>query len=142
MQADRLIDAGPDRVADLEVFTVEPAADALGLEVGVEAIGEIPVLGTVADEDAVELDRAHRADQGRQVRDPDIGETAPAKERLGDLLLRANERVRADVARPVMSDRFRPVSSSGTENWNSDPHAAKSSGSSGSRSGRSFPCRI
>jgi hypothetical protein len=35
-----------------------------------------------------------------------------------------------------------PVSSIGTENWNRDRYAARSSRTSGSRSGRSLPCRI
>ena len=38
--------------------------------------------------------------------------------------------------------QYWPVSSNGTENWNSDRYAARSSRSSGSRSGRSLPCRI
>ena len=44
VDADGLVDARPDFVADLHVLRREPAAHALGLQVGVQAFGEGLVL--------------------------------------------------------------------------------------------------
>ena len=51
----------------------------------------------------------------------------------------------ADVASPTLQQEGTVqwgVGSNGTENWNKDRYAARSSTSLGSRSGRSWPCRI
>jgi hypothetical protein len=56
MKANGLINALAESVTDLEILRREPAANALVLEVSVEAIREILILGRVADEAGVELD--------------------------------------------------------------------------------------
>jgi hypothetical protein len=47
---DRLVDVLAELLADLEILSVKPAADSLGLKIRVQAFGEVLVLGTVADE--------------------------------------------------------------------------------------------
>ena len=49
----------------------KPAAHALVLQVGMEALGELLVLGRVADETGVELDRL--VQEGGQVVDQVVG---------------------------------------------------------------------
>ena len=55
VNADGLVDGDAELVADLEVFGREPAADAFDLEVSVKPLGELLILGRVADETGVEL---------------------------------------------------------------------------------------
>ena len=57
MQSNRLVDLLVQLAAALDVVRREPAAHALGLQVGMEPLGKLLVFGRVADEAGVELDR-------------------------------------------------------------------------------------
>jgi len=56
IEADGLINAGADAVANFQVFRGKPAAHALVLEVRMEAFGEGVVLAGVANEAGIELE--------------------------------------------------------------------------------------
>ncbi len=62
----------------------------------VQAPGEQLILGRVADEAGIELDRLHRAEEGRQILDQGIRDTTATEERLGDLAFGAVDGVDAD----------------------------------------------
>src|SRR5208337_1106155 len=69
MQANGLVDLLVQLAASLDVVGREPAAHALGLQVGMEPLGELPVTSRIADEAGVELDGPshHRADVGDEL---------------------------------------------------------------------------
>src|SRR5439155_1594890 len=77
-QPDGLVDRVEDLGADPHVLRREPAADALGLKVGVQPAGEGVVLAGVADEARVVLDRL--VEQRRQVFDQRIWQTHATQE--------------------------------------------------------------
>jgi hypothetical protein len=56
VKPDRLVDTLSESIADLEILRREPAADALVLEIGVEAFRKVLVVTRIADETGVELD--------------------------------------------------------------------------------------
>ena len=85
-----------DPLSDLEVLGREPAPHVLGLEVGMEALGERRVLGAVADEAGIELDRFHCAYQRGKVFNEAFGDTTASEEYFRDFTLRSNESVNAN----------------------------------------------
>ena len=58
IDTDGFIDAPPELIADLEVFWREPAAHVVGLQVVIEAAGEVLILAGIADEAAIIFDGA------------------------------------------------------------------------------------
>jgi hypothetical protein len=57
VEANRGLDGVSQFVADLQIFWRERAADASGLQIVMESLAECLILGRVADEAGVELDR-------------------------------------------------------------------------------------
>jgi hypothetical protein len=95
---DGFVNADPDPLADLEIFGGVPAADSLGLEIGVKPLDEGSVFGTIRDEDRVELDRLQGVDEGRDVGNPSVGKPTSSQERLGDLPSGTDDGVGAQAA--------------------------------------------
>jgi len=56
IEADRLVNAGAETVADFHVFWGKPAAHAFVLQICIQAFGEGVVLTRIADEAGVELE--------------------------------------------------------------------------------------
>src|SRR6266702_7201894 len=87
MQSDGFIDVWVNLVADLEVFTVEPAADAVVLQISVEPINEGVILAGVANEATVIIDGF--ADEGAHVLDHGVGSANTPEEGFRDVATRA-----------------------------------------------------
>ena len=95
--------------APLDVLGGIPDPEPLVTHPRVEPLGEVLVPGAVAEEARVELDRAHRADQGREIGDQGVRYAAPAEERFGDLAPRAEERIRAERTRACVFDGIEAI---------------------------------
>src|SRR5271157_1027490 len=82
----------------------EPAAHALGLQVGIQSICKLLVFGRVADEAGVELDGPshHRADVGNEL----VGNAAARQECVGNLAVGLVDGVNADGGGADVSDGF------------------------------------
>ena len=102
---DGFVDLLVDFLAALDIVRREPAADALRLQIGVKAVGEVLVLGGVADEAGVEVEG--RAGERLHVRDEVLGDACAAKEDFGDLALAAVDGVDADGGGAVVLDACR-----------------------------------
>ena len=101
---DRIIDLMTKLLADLELLLVEPAADAFGVYIRVQAFGKVSVFGTVADETGVELNRLHRTDERRKELDQAIGHAASAEELFRYSALGAEDRIDSNRARTEVAD--------------------------------------
>jgi hypothetical protein len=106
MQADGFIDLFMQFAPSLHVMRGEPAADAFGLEVGMQAFGKVLVLGGVTDEAGIELNRVHCTDQRFQVGNEWFGDASTTQENLGDRAFRENERVNINNRSARVSNGF------------------------------------
>ena len=76
VQANRLINAMPKLLSDLQVFRGEPAPDAFGLQVSIETLCELLVFTGIANEACEVLDRV--LNQGTNIGNEGISQTCPA----------------------------------------------------------------
>ncbi len=95
----------------VNVVRREPATHALGLQVGIQSISELLVLGRVADEAGVELEGSSHS-----IRDSDVGDEPGGRPKRHTHAGRPQEscratckRVHADSGRPAMSMDSRPL---------------------------------
>ena len=77
IEADCLINAGAESVADFHVLGSKPAPHALVLEIGIQSFGEVVVLTRIADEAGVELEGL--IEQRGQVVNQRVWQTAAPK---------------------------------------------------------------
>src|SRR5262249_7441100 len=86
VQPDGLIELLMNLAPALDVVRRKPAADTSVLQIGVEPVGKLLVMGRIADEAGVELDRAcaHTANEVDEL----VRHAAAAQKELGNLAVR------------------------------------------------------
>ena len=94
VNADSLVDAGSELVADLQILWRVPAADALRLEICVEPLGELLIDARMADEAGVKVEwlpneRFRECDEG-------VRNARAAQENLRDFAVREMDRFDPD----------------------------------------------
>src|SRR6266702_959972 len=102
VQANGLINALSDLIADFHVFAVIPASDSFGLQVGIEAFDKLSVFARVANEAGVVLEGS--ASERMSVLDEGIRQTSTAQENFGNIAFRAFQGVSADCRRFAMGN--------------------------------------
>jgi len=103
--SNRFLDPILEFLADFQILRRKPAAHPLGLQVSIESIGELLVLGRIADEAGVELDGPPH--QRADISDELVGNAAAAQKCLGNLAAGAVDGVNADSGRPRVDDGFK-----------------------------------
>src|ERR1019366_898203 len=96
----RFVDLLMYLLSGLYIVRREPAADAVVLQIGMQASGEFLILGGIADEAGIELKGLPC--EGSHVLDEVVGNTGPAQECQRDVSMRAVDGVDADRRRTVM----------------------------------------
>src|ERR1019366_2825457 len=96
----RFVDLLMYLLSGLYIVRREPAADAVLLQIGMQASGEFLILGGIADEAGIELKGLPC--EGSHVLDEVVGNTGPAQECQRDVSMRAVDGVDADRRRTVM----------------------------------------
>src|SRR5271165_3725730 len=92
----------------LNIVRRKPAAHAFGLQIGMEPLGKLLVVGGIADEAGVVLDGPshHRAD----ISDELVGHAASAEENFGNLAIGFVDGVNADAGWSIVLDGFESFS--------------------------------
>ena len=94
MHPDGLVDFVPEAIADSQVFRSEPRAHTGCLKVGMETICKFLILGGVADEARIRLNRL--ADERTNIRNQGVGHARGLKETLGYPPAGSIDRIYAD----------------------------------------------
>src|SRR5271165_738733 len=109
MQPNGLVNLFVDLPPALDVVRREPAAHPLGLEIGMQPLSKLLVVGRIANEAGVKLNAA--CNQRVDIRDELVRNAASAKEHLWNLAARLVDGVNADDGRSRVLNYFETLGS-------------------------------